>query len=278
MSYILEALEKSEQERKQRSVPDLQTQPTVYPGMTRSRSMRKANSSRRMRPAILLGIALVLSAWLLRDHLPVELEIRISRQVPQTINSPQDITTPSSPQTMPEPQIAQTGGSPTSTMQLVDNAQPETIPQQQTAQANSNETKTVTVTTPETMAQDELISPSSTTPGAQIEKSLTDRARVTLQPAPIILTDANDPASISVAEPVPFLEELPAAQQQELPTMKFAGHTYSSIPGDRLIIINNGIKRQGDSIGPGLKLEEITWDGVILNYRGLRFQVLTTGS
>jgi general secretion pathway protein B len=60
--------------------------------------------------------------------------------------------------------------------------------------------------------------------------------------------------------------------------MKFAGHTYSAIAGDRLIIINNGIKREGDAVGPGLKLEEITWDGVILNYRGLRFQVVTTGS
>jgi len=278
MSYILEALEKSEQERKQRSVPDLQTQPTIYPGITRSRPRQKGSTFRRLRPAILLGIALVLSAWLLRDHLPVELEIRITRQVPQTINSPQDIATAPSPQTMPEPQIAPTDGPPVSTMQLVDNAQPEILPQQQTAQANSNETETVTVAAPEKMAQDEIVSPSSTTPDTPMEKNLTERARVTLQPAPIILTDASDPASISVAEPVPFLEELPAAQQQELPTMKFAGHTYSSVPDDRLIIINNGIKREGEAVAPGLKLEEITWDGVILNYRGLRFQVITTGS
>ncbi|SHO50881.1 general secretion pathway protein GspB [Desulfopila aestuarii] len=263
MSYILEALEKSEQERKQRAVPDLQTQPTLYPGITRSRSRRPASPSRLLRPTILLAIALVLSAWLLRDHLPVELEIKITRQAPQATS---------------EPQTAPTSSTPDATEPKVDNGQQEVLAQQQTVETISNESETLTVAASEEMEQEEIIGPSSTVPAVPIQKSIADRAKVTLQPAPIMLTDDNDPESIAIAEPVPFLEELTAAQQQELPTMKFAGHTYSTVAGDRLIIINNGIKREGDSIGPGLKLEEITWDGVILNYRGLRFQVVTTGT
>ena len=45
-----------------------------------------------------------------------------------------------------------------------------------------------------------------------------------------------------------------------------------------MIIINNSISREGDLVEPGLHLKEITWDGVILDYRGISFQVRTTGS
>jgi hypothetical protein len=71
-----------------------------------------------------------------------------------------------------------------------------------------------------------------------------------------MLADAGNPEAITVAVPLPFLDELPVAKQQELPVMKFAGHTYSAIASGRLII-NNGIKRVGNAVGPGLKLEEM---------------------
>ena len=134
--------------------------------------------------------------------------------------------------------------------------------------------------TPETILdepKDEIIGPSSTT-GLPDHERIIDRKEVRLQPSPIILTGTTDAETPTAIEPLPFQEELPAAIQQELPTLKFAGHTYSSVPEERLIIINNGIKREGDQIEQGLNLDEITWDGVILNFRGLRFQVITTGS
>jgi len=278
MSYILEALEKSEQERKQRAVPDLQTQPTLYPGITRSRPRRVVKTPRRLGPAILLGLAFVLSAWLLRDHLPVELEIKITRQAPQATAPAPDLVSAPAPQPASLPQAAPADTSPSLAVQQTGQEGQHNIPAQQTAPTSSSNRETLSADVVEETEQDEMITPYATTPAPTGEQNLVARAKVTLQPAPIMLADAGNPEAITVAEPLPFLDELPAAQQQELPIMKFAGHTYSAIAGDRLIIINNGIKREGDAVGPGLKLEEITWDGVILNYRGLRFQVVTTGS
>jgi len=275
MSYILEALEKSEQERKQNAVPDLQTQPTAYPGMTRSRARRTTHSSPRLRPAILLGIALVLSAWLLRDHLPVELEIKITRQIPLAADSSQNQIKPPVQSETPVVPAALPQVNP---LQQNDDNQPEQLANQDAPQAKTNESEAISNVNSNATAQEEIISPSSWSQTANIEADLANREKVTLQPAPIMLTDANNPESIAIAEPLPYLNELPAAKRQELPTMKFAGHTYSTIARDRLIIINNGIKREGDSVAPGLKLEEITWDGVILNFHGLRFQVIATGS
>jgi general secretion pathway protein B len=37
-------------------------------------------------------------------------------------------------------------------------------------------------------------------------------------------------------------------------------------------MINETMLRQGDSIAPGLRLEQITPDGVVLGYKGYRFQ------
>lgn len=275
MSYILEALEKSEQQRKQNAVPDLQTQPTAYPGMTRSRTSRTAHSSLRLRPAILLGIALVLSAWLLRDHLPVELEIKITRQTPSTADSPQDQF---KPPTQSETPVVPAALPQVNPPQQNDSTQPDALANQETPRTEANKLEALPTATPAAPDQDEIVSPSSRAQTTNTETGLANRAKVTLQPAPIMLTDDNDPESIAIAEPVPFINELPAAKRQELPAMKFAGHTYSTIAKDRLIIINNGIKREGDAVAPGLKLEEITWDGVILNFRGLRFQVIATGT
>ena len=42
-------------------------------------------------------------------------------------------------------------------------------------------------------------------------------------------------------------------------------------PKDRLVGINDRMLREGDSVEPGLVLEQITPDGMILSYKGYRF-------
>ena len=51
-----------------------------------------------------------------------------------------------------------------------------------------------------------------------------------------------------------------------------AFHQYASQPGGSRVMINNSVLHAGDAIAPGLKLEQITADGVILSYQGYRFQ------
>ena len=72
---------------------------------------------------------------------------------------------------------------------------------------------------------------------------------------------------------VPLLQDLPAPLQAEIPSLEFAGHTYSEEPYQRMIIINGRILREGDMIAPNTYLTEITWEGVTIAFNGTRFRV-----
>jgi general secretion pathway protein B len=71
---------------------------------------------------------------------------------------------------------------------------------------------------------------------------------------------------------VPTLAELPASLRAELPAMAVTVHAYSPTPKERLLGVNNRLLREGDTLTPELVLERITPDGVILSYKGTRFQ------
>lgn len=66
--------------------------------------------------------------------------------------------------------------------------------------------------------------------------------------------------------------ELPPAIQQELPAMVVSLHAYSGKPADRLVGINDKFLQEGDSLVPGLMLEEITRKDMIFRYKGFRFR------
>lgn len=68
------------------------------------------------------------------------------------------------------------------------------------------------------------------------------------------------------------MAELPAAIRQEIPKISISGHVYAAEAEGRLVGINDQLMREGDSPAPGLKLEEITPDGMIFSYRKYRFR------
>jgi general secretion pathway protein B len=68
------------------------------------------------------------------------------------------------------------------------------------------------------------------------------------------------------------LNELPLAIQQEIPAITVQLHSYSSKPSERLVYINSSKLREGESLRSGLRLEQITPDGMIFSYKGYRFQ------
>jgi general secretion pathway protein B len=79
-------------------------------------------------------------------------------------------------------------------------------------------------------------------------------------------------ADSAPAQNVISMAELPLALQQELPAMTISFHAYSGNPRDRLVGIDNRMLREGDDVAPGLKLEQITPEGVILGYKGYSFR------
>jgi len=64
---------------------------------------------------------------------------------------------------------------------------------------------------------------------------------------------------------IPYLHEMPDYQQQSVPEMKFAGHVYSSRPSSRSVIINGDAMSEGDVIVQGLNVVEITPSGVVFS-------------
>jgi len=79
-------------------------------------------------------------------------------------------------------------------------------------------------------------------------------------------------AADAAGETVIAMEQLPLPIRQDLPKMIVTVHAYSGTPAKRLIGIGSRILREGDYVVPGMQLEEITPDGMILSYRGYRFR------
>jgi general secretion pathway protein B len=87
------------------------------------------------------------------------------------------------------------------------------------------------------------------------------------------------PANPAVPVPAPdktriySLRELPASIQQELPPFTISVSLYSDDPASRMIKINNQTLREGESLAEGLTLREIRQDGVIFSYKDYRVHV-----
>lgn len=69
------------------------------------------------------------------------------------------------------------------------------------------------------------------------------------------------------------LNELPANIKDSLPTFRVSGHAYSPNRLNRVARVNEKILQEGDELSAGLKVEEITQDGIIFNNQGYRFLI-----
>lgn len=93
----------------------------------------------------------------------------------------------------------------------------------------------------------------------------------TPEPRPASTTTAPEgelitPSDTESVEPV-RISALPVHVQKQIPDLSFTSHIYSSDPSLRAVTINGRQVREGESMGNGLTLVEITEDGVLLRYR-----------
>ncbi len=72
---------------------------------------------------------------------------------------------------------------------------------------------------------------------------------------------------------VPYLEELEESIQQTIPDMRLSGHTFSKDPAKRLIVINNTIARENDVIEHRFILKRILPDSIILQSEEALFRI-----
>jgi general secretion pathway protein B len=69
------------------------------------------------------------------------------------------------------------------------------------------------------------------------------------------------------------LSDLPAEVRSGLPEFKISGHAYSPEAQTRVVRINEKILQEGQELSPGLKVEEIVPNGVVLSHKTYRFRV-----
>lgn len=203
MSLILDALKKSEQERRRERGPDLQTIHQASPVTAHA-----ARARWTWLALIVINVGLVGAWWWTQ-------------------------------RTAPQPEVAP-APVPTVREQSVPPAQPDAPPATAPAQPST---------------------PQAPEPDAQFTR-IEPRA-----PAP----------RLDTSTPVEEFTDLPPDVRSGLPAMTFSFHVYSADARNRTIIINNQRLREGDEVGAGVVLQEITEDGVILamDHRRVHINVLT---
>jgi general secretion pathway protein B len=232
MSYILEALKKSDQQRQRGATPTLQAAQVTVAAPKRPKLIYYG-----LLAAVLLGTGIIIG-WLRpwqpeqplfgTEPIAAESPISISQQAaPAPLTAPPEMPGKTA-QEFPAPNLTRAG-------------------------------KAVPVAggmKPNNPALDSSGTPSAAAPIP--EKSMPEKS-------------ASITGVAQEQKAIP-MEELPLQIQREIPAMTVQLHAYSNVPSERLVSINSIRLREGGSLMSGLRLEQITPDGMIFSYKGYRFQ------
>lgn len=86
------------------------------------------------------------------------------------------------------------------------------------------------------------------------------------RPDPVLTEEASENDEV-----LPTINEVNLTGTQALPELHLDVHVYATKPSDRFVYINMRKYKEGNTLQEGPVLEKIRRDGVVLNYRGLRF-------
>ncbi|MEO6064415.1 MAG: general secretion pathway protein GspB [Lysobacterales bacterium] len=286
MSLILEALKRSEAERRLGEAPDL---------LAPSPAFIAAAPERTPPMALVAGlIALALLAagfggWWLSVRVPnpatravaatpavASPDTPTSRAVrapPASSNIPALLGLPVTPASrrlstaQPAPPIASPNIAPDPTAPLLP---PETVagnspvplePQPKPANEGSREDPSLQPPGSAAMVAPQQLPPASDSAAAMPQPTIAPE--FIAPPAPEIVEE-------SPASDLPDLSALPLAVRQSLPPLVLNMHLYRATPGERVVILDGKRLREGESAGE-LQVAEIRSDGVVLVAKGQRF-------
>ncbi len=253
MSYILDALRKSESERRQGRVPDLghQVQFVHKPG------------KKRRSAASWIAIGLVLNAAVIG--------LALWFWMPEQAGQPE---TPVAGKSVPGQEIEQSGA--------IERPEPAPV----AAQAEPVESA---AESPESTPEPAPIPDSTAASGSP---TMVQEMPVIIRPGqepepyaanePTLIVPGEPPASVSseadssgpadLPARVPHLVELPLSFQKSVPDLTFNSHVYSNQASSSRVMINGNYLRIGQSFS-GIRVEKITEDGVVLSKDGRVFRV-----
>ena len=255
MSYILDALKKSEKERQQTAAPDLKTFQDALPYVPKKKAVW---------PYLIAGIillnAIILTLWLLPSNPKKEKPSKQSVALTQMEGDDSEKTKMDKSEATTvtiDKNIIQT---PIADKKLIN--EPQGIQQEKKVQPKAEADK---------RDSDKIIKRADTR--EEQEHSLPSSPNA---PSPS-LTGHEPQAEQKIPAPVPNKiyspGDLPLSIQQVLPSFSVSAFLYSDDPGSRMVRINGKMLREGSYFAEGLKLDEITSGSLIFSYQNYRFRV-----
>jgi general secretion pathway protein B len=88
--------------------------------------------------------------------------------------------------------------------------------------------------------------------------------------APATIRPAGQPQRTEFSESLPTLQDL-AASGTQLPDLHLDIHVHSTNPAERFVFVNMRKYIEGQALSEGPTVERIATDGVVLNHQGMRF-------
>lgn len=267
MSLILDALRKSEAQRRRGQMPDLRAElpPTVH-----------SIAPRRRWPLWFAGmavaIAIVALAWGVWDRTPktppAQASVEMADEAPAMMELPAEPTVVSAPSASPAPPIRSTplpGAEPPPAQPVEDDVYaaasareppPTATPPASTQAASAAEPSAAARTDPR--YADAIANNAASTVSAPAPSSAAAPAPVAPLPMPPPATGA----AVRIAD-------LSPGEREQLPTLKISMHMFGPTAAQRFAIIDGTRVTQGDRVGEAV-VEEIASDGVVLNWHGRR--------
>jgi len=247
MSYILDALRKSERERKRGAVPDVLT---VQEGLQQTRRRRA------LWPVVIvtaLFLNIVLLMWWFAPW-------KADSQKTTAVEPPAD----TQPRESAPPEM-----SPASRKEELSPSRSQAEDMRTDGpKAPAERAKGATTLPTSGIGRLPVMQPETVTPLREAGK--TKKGETIGEPPP----SEEAAAALPPAENrIYLLKELPEPLRKTLPDFTITAFLYSPAPTSRMVQINGLMLREGEDLSPGLKLEEITPDGVIMSSRTYRFSI-----
>lgn len=108
-------------------------------------------------------------------------------------------------------------------------------------------------------------------PPAQAQPVVTRPLPASLPAAASVPVTVPEPEPGPTLEPLQHLATLPASLREGLPPLRLSMHVYDPDPAARFVLIDGKRYRQGDAIAPGILVDAIRPDGVAIAHGQQRF-------
>ncbi len=255
MSYILDALKRSEAERSRGAVPGLHARQVSSPLPQTARAATGRWWAVGAVALVLAALAAGLWAWRMPSSEPGP-------------TSASAVVSPVVVQAEPLPTMPAPAGGTASRPVLTPDAFVAALRAASAAQRPGP-------AAPFLLPKPTLAAPAATRSPASVSAAVAPPALVaTPVPAPTPIAKAMPAAPAPAASAsAPLLGELSDDLRRQIPAMAITGVVYSANPGQRLLLVNNLVLTQGSLVAPELSLEEIQPKSSVFSFRGTRFRV-----